>query len=49
MILNRCLTFLLFIGVFLTSQSQSIPQQVTIDAYLGVTFPGKVTHFDSSG
>ncbi len=49
MIIKRCLNFFLCLGTLFSAASQDIPQQVTVDNYLRLTFPGKVTQFDSLG
>jgi len=49
MFINRCLSLLLCLCAVLPVVSQTVPQQVTIDPWLTLTFPGKVTHFDSLG
>jgi hypothetical protein len=37
------------LGTLFSASAQNVPQQVTVDNYLCLTFPGKVTHFDSLG
>jgi hypothetical protein len=49
MTIKHCLTFFLCLGTFFSARSQNLSQQVTVDNYLRLTFPGKVTHFDSLG
>jgi hypothetical protein len=49
MIIKYCLNFFLCLGTLFLARSQNLPQQVTVDNYLRLTFPGEVTHFDSLG
>jgi hypothetical protein len=49
MTIKHSLNFFLCLGTFYSASSQNLPQQVTVDNYLRLTFPGKVTHFDSLG
>jgi len=43
----RCLQFLLCLIAALPTLAQSVSEQVTVDSYLTLSFPGRVTHFDS--
>src|ERR1700754_471991 len=49
MVISRCLNLLLCLCAVLPVMSQAIPEQVTVDPWLTVTFPGKVTHTDTLG
>ena len=49
MINKYCFSLLISLTAYLAGQSQNISQKISIDGYLDVTFPGKVTHFDSLG
>lgn len=47
--IHRCLYLLLCLYGYLPARSQTLPEQVTVDAYLTLGFPGRVTHFDTLG